>query len=405
MTAKVNSLVVAWPPISFVRTWKHSNLAKMSNFELAFEKLYLSSLEHSFHSASDHVSVKRHVNVVQHFSAAQQHGGWIGHILAHGLRESMPCTLKNHKLVYLNGQICFQWTYGLKDNTLGAPGGTSNDSSASNKASGQVVDDVAVQVGHDADVKLTRVGHHLHCAVVHDHGLELDLWVQLGDFLATAQEQTVTQLHDVGLVDSGDLSQKNVWIEGDDLVGIFYLLPVVFGGVVEGKLCNPSRVFPGYNFQALNNTLEEQKWNIDANFQIFFLSPWQFRAPVLSTRPRSALGWWRCQCLCVGTWLQAEICLIMTLATDVGEARFLQTWRVQCWRRGRALGATSCWESAAPRYDCSREWKGFPWCRHRSWQWRRQHPQGMRSWAGSPRWRRTTQSRQGLQQPAQINVD
>lgn len=109
--------------------------------------------------------------------------------------------------------MCFLSTYRLKDDTLGAPGRASNNSSTTNKASSQVVDDVAVQVGHDADVKLTGVGNHLHRAVVYDHGLELDLRVQLCHLLATAQEKTISQLHDVGLVDSSNLKIFELKVE------------------------------------------------------------------------------------------------------------------------------------------------------------------------------------------------
>ena len=54
----------------------------------------------------------------------------------------------------------------------------------SDQTGGQVVDDVSVQVGHDHDVELLRVGHQLHRRVVHDHRLELDVGVLLGDFFA-----------------------------------------------------------------------------------------------------------------------------------------------------------------------------------------------------------------------------
>ena len=47
-----------------------------------------------------------------------------------------------------------------------------------------VRDDVAVEVWHDHDIKLLRVGHQLHRRVVHDHRLELDVGKLLGDFCA-----------------------------------------------------------------------------------------------------------------------------------------------------------------------------------------------------------------------------
>lgn len=60
---------------------------------------------------------------------------------------------------------------------------------------------------HDHDVKLLWPRDELHRGVVDDHAVELDTSVAvllLGDSLARVQEQTVTEFHDVGLVDTGD---------------------------------------------------------------------------------------------------------------------------------------------------------------------------------------------------------
>jgi hypothetical protein len=60
---------------------------------------------------------------------------------------------------------------------------------------------------HNHHVKLLRPRNKLHRRVVHNHRVELDARVAvflLGDALARVEEQTVAELHDVGLVDAGD---------------------------------------------------------------------------------------------------------------------------------------------------------------------------------------------------------
>lgn len=63
------------------------------------------------------------------------------------------------------------------------------------------------QVGADHDVELLGLGDKLHRRVVDDHLLELDSrrLVLLGDLLANSEEETVSELHDVGLVNTGNL--------------------------------------------------------------------------------------------------------------------------------------------------------------------------------------------------------
>ena len=82
---------------------------------------------------------------------------------------------------------------------------TWNDTSTTDETGSEVVNDGAVQIRHDHNVELVGVGHELHASVVNDHVLGLDHWVLLGDFSESSEEETVTFLHDVGLVDAGDL--------------------------------------------------------------------------------------------------------------------------------------------------------------------------------------------------------
>ena len=82
---------------------------------------------------------------------------------------------------------------------------TWDNTSTTNETGSEVVNDGTVQVGHDHDIELVRVGNELHAGVVNDHVLGLDHWVLLGDFSESSEEETVTLFHDVGLVDAGDL--------------------------------------------------------------------------------------------------------------------------------------------------------------------------------------------------------
>jgi hypothetical protein len=87
------------------------------------------------------------------------------------------------------GQFCLTW----------------NNASTADETGGEVVDDGAVQVGHDHHVELVRVRDELHAGVVDNHILRFDHGVQLRHLSESSQEQAVALLHDVRLVDARDL--------------------------------------------------------------------------------------------------------------------------------------------------------------------------------------------------------
>lgn len=61
---------------------------------------------------------------------------------------------------------------------------------------------------HNHNIKLLRPRDKLHRGVVDNHRVELDTGVSvfcLGDALTGVEEETVTEFHDVGFVDAGDL--------------------------------------------------------------------------------------------------------------------------------------------------------------------------------------------------------
>jgi hypothetical protein len=149
--------------------------------------------------------------------------------------------------------------------------GTSNDSWSSNKATSDVLKDGAIKVGSDDNVELGGCHHHLidmlvplarcgchgtdlHAGVVDDHLLIADGGVFLSHHSAASKELSIRKLpisrwsvwaqirgqreivHDVGLVDGGDL------------------LSPVLDGILEGEAGNTKRSRAGDDFQTLYNT-------------------------------------------------------------------------------------------------------------------------------------------------------
>lgn len=113
---------------------------------------------------------------------------------------------------------------------------STDDAGTANQTRSNVVDDVSVEIRRHHDIELMRIGHQLHGGVVDNHLLELDSWIKFSHLFAASQEQSIAQLHDVGLVNGGDL------------------LAVVLGGVVEGELCDSQRLGLGDDFEALDDT-------------------------------------------------------------------------------------------------------------------------------------------------------
>lgn len=57
----------------------------------------------------------------------------------------------------------------LEDNTLGAVTGACDNSSTANQTGCEIIYDITIQVWHYHDVKLVRIGDHLHRAIIDDH--------------------------------------------------------------------------------------------------------------------------------------------------------------------------------------------------------------------------------------------
>jgi hypothetical protein len=80
-----------------------------------------------------------------------------------------------------------------------------NHARPADQPANQIGDNRPVEIRQDHDVKLPGIAHQLHAAVVDDHVVVFELGKVLGDALAHLQEEAVGDLHDVGLVDEGDL--------------------------------------------------------------------------------------------------------------------------------------------------------------------------------------------------------
>ena len=114
----------------------------------------------------------------------------------------------------------------LVEGVLAADVGAWHDAWATDQRGTDVRHNVTIQVGRHDHVKLVRAADELHRRVVDDHviGLDTRALVLLGDATERVEEQTVTELHDIGLVDTGDLLavvlEGEVEREASDALGL-----------------------------------------------------------------------------------------------------------------------------------------------------------------------------------------
>lgn len=127
---------------------------------------------------------------------------------------------------------------GLEDGDLTTHVASGHDTGTTDETSSDVGENTSVQVGHDHNVELLGPGDALHGGVVDNHVVVLHRGVVLGHLLAGVAEKTVGKLHDVGLVDAGDL------------------LAVVGKGKGKGELGNALRLCAGDDLERLNDTAD-----------------------------------------------------------------------------------------------------------------------------------------------------
>lgn len=127
---------------------------------------------------------------------------------------------------------------GLENSDVAAHVAARHDTGATDQRSTNVGQNATVQVGHDHDVELLGFGDALHGGVVDDHVVGLNGGVFLGGLVEGRAEQTVGQLHDVGLVDASDL------------------LAVVGESEAKGELGNALGLGTGDDLERLNDALD-----------------------------------------------------------------------------------------------------------------------------------------------------
>lgn len=120
----------------------------------------------------------------------------------HGTREDQGCWVSLVLTLDIKTNVT---ATGLKDGDISSHVASRNDSGATDQSSSNVGQDTTIQVGHDHDVKLLRSRDSLHRGVVDNHIVGFQSWVVLGNLLESAAEETIRKLHDVGLVDTGNL--------------------------------------------------------------------------------------------------------------------------------------------------------------------------------------------------------
>lgn len=164
-------------------------------------------------------------HVAQHHDGAKKESGRVGKTLAGNIGGGTVDSLEDGALV--------------TNVTRGGETETTNETGA------HVGENVTVEVGHDKDLVVVRVGvgNHLQAGVVEELGVELNVGEVLGDLATDVEEETIRHLHDGGLVDDADLGAAN---------GL---------SLLEGEAENALRGLAGDELDALDNTIDNNVLN------------------------------------------------------------------------------------------------------------------------------------------------
>lgn len=165
------------------------------------------------------VGVVIKTNVSQHHGSRQDQSSGVGLVLALDVKTDVTAS-------------------GLENGNVAAHVAARNDTRSSNETSTNVGQDASVQVGHNHDIELLWPGDTLHGGVVDNHVVGLEGGVVLTDPLDCVTEKTVGKLHDVGLVDAGNL------------------LAVVSERKGKGELCDALRLLAGDDLERLDDAAD-----------------------------------------------------------------------------------------------------------------------------------------------------
>lgn len=211
----MNSLVVELPPISRVRTLLLIVSIQWSNGD---EK-NVPIGDDLVNGLRDAVGVVVKTDVTQHHGSGEDQSSGVGLVLALDVETDVTAPR-------------------LEESDVATHVASRDDTGPTNKTGTDVGEDTSVQVGHDHDVKLLRARDALHGGVVDDHVVGLDGGVVLTNPLDGVAEKTIGQLHDVGLVDAGDL------------------LAVVGKRKGESELGNALRLLAGDDLERLDDAVD-----------------------------------------------------------------------------------------------------------------------------------------------------
>lgn len=95
-------------------------------------------------------------------------------------------------------------TPGFKDSHVAAHVAAGDDARPAHESSADVGEDAPVEIGHDHDVELLWFGHTLHRRIIHNHVVGLQGGEVSRDRIERVAKQSVSELHDVGLVNTSD---------------------------------------------------------------------------------------------------------------------------------------------------------------------------------------------------------
>lgn len=187
----------------------------------------LALLDEIVSGTGDEVSLALETEVSEHHSSREHKSDRIGLVGAHDVLTDVTAS-RFEKGVFLwleTKSACQTDRFGKA--TYSAKVATRGDTGTTDEGGTNVCGDGAVQVGlprrsalpslkaiqiqdthHNHNIELLRLRDKLHSSVVDNHRLKLDTGVAillLGDSFAGVEEKTVTELHNVSLVDTSDL--------------------------------------------------------------------------------------------------------------------------------------------------------------------------------------------------------
>jgi len=167
----------------------------------------------------DLVSELVQAHMTEHENRGEEEGSGVGLVLASDIGSGTVDSLED-------GGITTNVSGGGKTETT-------------DETSAHIRENIAVQVRHDHDGIGVDAGvlDNLQASAVQEQVIELDLGELLGNLLARGQEETIGQLHDVGLVDGGDAVATSLL------------------GVVEGVTSATVGGILGDQLDGLNNTI------------------------------------------------------------------------------------------------------------------------------------------------------